>query len=189
MSIPEANESNGQSDGAAMPKRPVSSSLVARSMKLMGNIMSEGDIVIEGAVQGEIRGVNVVIRPDASVDGPVIADRVTIEGYMNGTVTAGHIHLGNSARVNGDLFSENIEIIKGAILLGRINPKQSSSSGLVATQARSRVLLSPPAPALPLLNPPTSATSEVLQLAQPAEMKGHVRSNLQRRLAALAYIR
>jgi cytoskeletal protein CcmA (bactofilin family) len=189
MPHPEVTENGSHSDDSIGPERPVPASVVSRGMTVTGNVMSQGDINIEGIVRGEVRGLHVWIRADGSVEGAIIANRVTIEGYMNGSVTADDIDLCHSARVDGDLYSEHLKIIKGARVLGRINPNQLSSSGLVATQTRSRVILSPPAPALPLLNPPTSTVNEEPQLAKPAVVKDQVRSNLQRRLAALAHIR
>jgi cytoskeletal protein CcmA (bactofilin family) len=185
----EITENDSHGDDINGPEQSVPASVVSRGMTLTGNVMSQGVIKIEGTIRGEVRASHVWIRPDGSVEGAIIANRATVEGYMNGSVTANHIHLGDSARVDGDLCSENLKIIKGAKLLGRINPKQSSSSGLVATQTRSRSILSLPTPALPLLKPPTSIANGKLQLAEPAVMKDQVRLNLQRRLAALAYIR
>jgi cytoskeletal protein CcmA (bactofilin family) len=190
MSSTEFSENICDRDAGDLNTRLAAASRVARGMTLTGNITSQGDIVIDGTMRGEIRGLNVLIGKDASVDGPITADRVTIEGYVCGQVVADHIHLASSARVNGDLSSKNLTIIKGAVFLGRINPERSTLTRLAASQVQSAVPLSlAPPPAMPLVMPPVNVATERAQLAEPGVRTGQIRSNLQRRLADLAYIR
>ena len=189
MSEPEVTQNGSCTDDNIGPERPVPTSVVSRGMTVTGNATSQGDIKIDGIVRGEVRGMHVWIGADGLVEGAIIANRVTIEGYMNGLVTADHIDLCQSARVDGDLCSEHLKITKGAKLLGRINPRQSSSSGLVATQIRSRVILSPPALALPLMNPAQSLASGQPQISEQAVTQDQVRAEVKRRLAALSHVR
>lgn len=106
--------------------RPTATVLL-KGTTVHGNIISTDNVMVDGTLHGEVRGLHVWIGRDASVEGAVVAERVTVEGTIRGPVFAEHIHLGAASRVSGDLCSDNISMDKGAMLSGRVWPSQPSS--------------------------------------------------------------
>ncbi len=138
-----APEGPGNEGAKIAAERPMAANVVLKGTALHGNIASPDNIMVDGSIHGEVRGLHVWIGRDASVEGAIVADRVTVEGAMRGPIFAGHIYLGAASRVNGDLCSDNITIDKGAILSGRVWPSQSSSQGYPRPERLSRAYSSP----------------------------------------------
>lgn len=124
-------------------ERRTAANVVLKGTAVHGNITSPEDVMVDGIIHGEVRGLHVWIGPDAWVEGTVVADRVTVEGNMRGPIFAVHVHLGAASRVNGDLCSDNITIDKGAILSGRVWPSQSPSHGYPRLERPLRAYSSP----------------------------------------------
>jgi cytoskeletal protein CcmA (bactofilin family) len=88
-----------------------------------GRIHGEGDLVIEGQVEGEValRGDLTVAEGAELTSKTVEAQSVTIAGALEGDVNAsGPVRLGSSARVRGDLRGSTVSIDEGARFSGRL---------------------------------------------------------------------
>ena len=102
-------------------------SLFSADLHLVGNITTEGEIHIDGIVDGEIRGRIVLIGESANIKGEIIADQLTIHGTISGQIKARSVNLAKTARVTGDILHEDLSIQTGAYLEGhcrRINHKK-----------------------------------------------------------------
>ena len=89
-------------------------SIISASLHVVGNLVSEGDIQIDGAVDGDIRTTIVTVGQSAEVKGEIVAESVTIHGRVEGTVRARTVILGKSARVEGDIYQETLAVEAGA---------------------------------------------------------------------------
>lgn len=85
-----------------------------------GNLLSEGDVRIEGTVRGAVRARCCIIAESGVVEGEVNADEVIVHGRVTGPLIARHVHLQPGARVEGDVTSETIAIETGARLSGAV---------------------------------------------------------------------
>jgi cytoskeletal protein CcmA (bactofilin family) len=110
-------------------------SIISASLHVVGNLVSEGDIQIDGAVDGDIRTTIVTIGNSAEVKGEVVAESVTVHGRVEGTIRARTVILGKTARIDGDIYQETLAIEAGAHFEGNCR-KLSKQQPAVATGPR-----------------------------------------------------
>jgi cytoskeletal protein CcmA (bactofilin family) len=93
-------------------------SIIGGNVLINGNLTSASEIIVEGQVEGDIRGVNVTIGDNAIVKGAIIADRVSVHGQIYGTIRAQHIALGPNSHVEATIVQETLAIEVGAYFQG-----------------------------------------------------------------------
>jgi cytoskeletal protein CcmA (bactofilin family) len=96
---------------------------IGSGARVRGRIHGEGDLVIEGHVEGEValRGDLTVAEGAELTSKTVEAQSVTIAGSLEGDVHAsGPVRLGSSARVRGDLRGTTVSIDEGARFSGHL---------------------------------------------------------------------
>ena len=90
---------------------------------MRGRIQGDGDLVIEGYVEGSvtIRG-DLTVAEGATVSAETVsAVAVTIAGTLEGNLSAtGVVRLASSARVRGDVEGNAVTIDDGARFTGRL---------------------------------------------------------------------
>lgn len=93
-------------------------SIISASLRIVGNLVSAGDVQIDGIVDGDVKSRVLTISQGAAVNGAIEADNVYIQGEVNGQITAENVVLGSSARVVGDVVHSNLVVESGAFLEG-----------------------------------------------------------------------
>jgi cytoskeletal protein CcmA (bactofilin family) len=97
---------------------------IGSSARIRGRVHGEGDLVIEGHLEGElaIRG-DLTIAQGASVTSETVeAHAVTIAGAFEGDVSAsGPVRVATGARVRGNLRGTAVSIEDGARYSGRLD--------------------------------------------------------------------
>lgn len=95
--------------------------VVGTSVKLKGNLRSDGDITVDGSVNGEIKTKGTVnIGPNAHIMANVNAKNVNISGTVQGNVVAGEkLSISESGRVYGDVSASILAISAGAVFTGK----------------------------------------------------------------------
>ncbi len=121
---------------SASPNKSTVPSIISSSLHVVGNLVSEGDIQIDGAVDGDIRTTIVTIGQSAEVKGEVVAESVTVHGRIEGTIRARTVILGKTARIDGDIFQETLAIEAGAHFEG--NCRKLSKAGQPAAASGPR---------------------------------------------------
>jgi len=81
--------------------------------------MSNGDIHLDGQVQGDIHCVSLVLGENSQLEGSAIAEEVVIRGHLIGSVRALRVSLQSTSHVEGDLFYESLAIEQGAYFEGK----------------------------------------------------------------------
>jgi len=81
--------------------------------------MSNGDIHLDGQVQGDIHCVSLVLGESSQLEGSAIAEEVVIRGHLIGSVRALRVSLQSTSHVEGDLFYESLAIEQGAYFEGK----------------------------------------------------------------------
>ena len=94
-------------------------SVISADMNVLGNIVSEGILDIDGRIEGNVRCHTVSVRPNGRVRGDVTADTVMIHGEVHGLVKARSVLLYATARVNGTIMHESLTIEDGAFVDGK----------------------------------------------------------------------
>ena len=99
----------------------VAETIVGTSVTLKGNMKSDGDITVDGNVNGEIKTKGMVsIGPNANVIANVKAKKVTVAGIVQGNIEAiERLTITETGRVYGDIVANLLSISAGAIFTGK----------------------------------------------------------------------
>ena len=106
------------SDNAS--RKSMELSVVASNMNVLGNIVSDGILDIDGQVDGNVRGHSVTVRPDGRIRGDLVATEVFIHGTVDGLIKAENVTLFATAHVRGTIMHESITIEDGAKVDGKL---------------------------------------------------------------------
>jgi len=133
--LQQAQQGRARSTGkSAMP------SIVSDGLHVTGNMISEGDVQIDGTIEGDVKGRNLTVGVSGSVVGKVIADDVTINGSVTGEIHARAVTITRSAKVQGDITHDIVSIEAGAEFEGRCKRSESGASQKLApTQSAKNV--------------------------------------------------
>jgi cytoskeletal protein CcmA (bactofilin family) len=95
--------------------------VVGTSVKLKGNLKSDGDVFVDGVVTGEIKTKgSVIIGPNANIIAGIKAKNISIAGAVQGNVDAAEkLEITDSGRVIGDIAANVLSIAPGAIFTGK----------------------------------------------------------------------
>ena len=96
-------------------------SVIDAWLTMKGNLESEGDIQVDGKVQGHIRCMQLIVGKDATIDGDVVAAEVVVRGRVKGVIRANRVKLQETACVESEIFFEkSLGIEDGASFEGQI---------------------------------------------------------------------
>jgi cytoskeletal protein CcmA (bactofilin family) len=94
-------------------------SLVDAWLTITGNLQSEGEVQVDGRVEGDIRCAHLVVGKDATIIGNIVAEEVVVRGKVTGTIRANRVILQDSARVESEIFHKKLAIEEGAVFDGQ----------------------------------------------------------------------
>lgn len=97
-------------------------STLGRGARVRGRISGDGDLRVEGHVEGDVRvSGQLALEEGASIAGDVEASAVVISGSLTGDVVSrGAVTVRATANVNGDLGGAEVSLEEGASFHGRI---------------------------------------------------------------------
>ena len=97
-------------------------SVISNDLKIIGQglkIISRGTLQVDGEVEGDVGGAEIIIGEQGKVTGTVAAERVIVRGRISGVIRARTVALQASARVEGDIHHMSLAIEQGAEFDGR----------------------------------------------------------------------
>jgi len=96
-------------------------SVIGPSVKIKGNFGGEGDIVIQGTVEGSLKSSNTIFVNDgARVMAGINAKNAVIRGEAEGNIQVDeHLEIGEASKIKGDVSCSRISIAKGAVFNGK----------------------------------------------------------------------
>ncbi|HYB96734.1 MAG TPA: polymer-forming cytoskeletal protein [Vicinamibacterales bacterium] len=100
------------------------SAWIGGSVLVRGDVVSKGDLQIDGQVQGtiEIGDHNLTIGNTATVVANLVARTVTISGKVHGSVIgSAKVELKSTAEVLGDVTAPTFVMEDGAALSGKVD--------------------------------------------------------------------
>ena len=108
-------------------RRPASAedgtkSVIGNDLKIIGQglkIISQGTLQVDGEVEGDVRGSEVIIGEKGRVTGTVAAERVIVRGQIAGVIRGVTVALQASSQVEGDIHHMSLAIEQGAEFDGR----------------------------------------------------------------------
>ena len=118
---PEATTSTSS---PSEPKRSTSQggvpSIISADLRITGNLKSDGDIQVDGYVEGDIDSATLTVGEGANVKGHISCETVRICGTIDGAVKAKSVVMAKTARVIGDIIHDSLAIEAGAFIEGNI---------------------------------------------------------------------
>lgn len=110
-------------------------SIISASLRIVGNLVSDGDIQVDGTVDGDVQSRSLTISQGASINGGIAADSVRVDGAVNGHIRASNVMLGPTARVLGDIVHNSLVIEAGAFLEGHCRRMETEPVAIAAPVA------------------------------------------------------
>ena len=114
LNVPQRRPASGAEAG---PK-----SVIGNDLKIIGQglkIISQGTLQVDGEVEGDVGGSEVIIGEKGRVTGTVAAERVIVRGQISGVIRGVTVTLQASSKVEGDIHHMSLAIEQGAEFDGR----------------------------------------------------------------------
>ena len=119
-SPPAAAKSSDAPSGSFQAKPKASPSLLSSDLTIKGNVITSGDIQIEGTIEGDVRAHLLTVGESAKIKGEISADDVVVNGHVVGRLRGLKVRLTSTAKVEGDIVHKNIAIESGAHFEGSV---------------------------------------------------------------------
>ncbi len=117
--------------------------VIAASVRVEGDFVSQGNVRIEGAVSGSISTeADLFVGERAEITADVSAKNGMIAGEMRGNLkVTERLELGATARVYGDIQAKVLAVSPGAVMNGKvmIGENVAAQSGEQADKARPKL--------------------------------------------------
>jgi len=110
-------------------------SIISADLRITGNLKSDGDIQVDGHVEGDIDSATLTVGEGAHVKGHISCESVRVCGTVDGAVKAKSVVMAKTARVIGDIIHDSLAIEAGAFIEGNI--KRLEGAGRTGTVASS----------------------------------------------------
>ena len=119
--------------------------IVGAGARLEGNVVSAGNLRIDGQVKGQINAEgDVALSPQSQVEADIRAQNVSIAGRFKGSINVkGKAHLARGGRIDGDITSKTLVVEEGGVFHGQSimdgpsQPEAARSQGAQAPPEKS----------------------------------------------------
>jgi len=115
-------------------------SIIGEDLTITGNIISKGEVQVEGDVQGDVFCANLTIGDHGRITGAIVAEEVTVHGRISGTINALSVTLESNSHVEGDICHQALKLEHGGFFEGqsrRSDDPLSQASSNIDTLRRS----------------------------------------------------
>jgi cytoskeletal protein CcmA (bactofilin family) len=114
---------------AEPPKRPASSpragpSIISADVKMTGSITSQGELDINGVIEGDVKASALTIGETGAVKGECVAESVVVRGTVEGRIRGRKVQLCTGAKVRGDIYHASLAIEPNALFEGAVKHAQ-----------------------------------------------------------------
>ena len=107
-----------------------SQSQIGADLTIIGNLVSKGEVHIDGEVQGDLHAANIVVGESARITGGIVADEVIVRGTVMGSIRGKRVVLQSSSKVEGDIFHNQLAIEQGAFFEGKSRRMDDPTAGV-----------------------------------------------------------
>jgi cytoskeletal protein CcmA (bactofilin family) len=113
-------------------QRPASGSVsqISADLTIIGNLISQGEVQVDGEVQGDLHATVILVGENARVTGNVVATEVTVRGTVLGSVRGNRVLLQSTSKVEGDVFHQQLGIEQGAFFEGKSRRVENPTAGV-----------------------------------------------------------
>ena len=98
--------------------RDAAPSILSVDLKITGDVVGGGELVVAGTVHGDIVAKKITIAEGGSVTGAVEADTAMVAGTLTGQLKASAVALASTAKVVADITHVSLMIESGAVFEG-----------------------------------------------------------------------
>lgn len=97
--------------------------VIGSSVKVDGNFVGSGDIVVDGHVSGTLKtSKNLRVGEQAIIKADVEAANIIVAGEIRGHVSCGgRIEIMTTGKIFGNVDTQTIAVAHGAVLHGKVN--------------------------------------------------------------------
>ncbi len=123
-------KTNGEDEYNDRDDQAMDDTVIGKSIKIEGDLVSNGSITVEGEVVGSVKtDLNLRVGEKAKVKATVQANEAYIAGTVDGNVKVfGKLELSSTAVINGDIEASVLQIDAGAIFNGKCSMTENSNN-------------------------------------------------------------
>jgi len=110
-------------------------SIISADVKMVGKIVSQGELDINGQIDGDVRASALTVGETGAIKGEVVAESVVVRGTVEGRIRARKVQLCTGAKVRGDIFHASLAIEPNAIFEGAVKHAQDPMAETPAAPA------------------------------------------------------
>jgi cytoskeletal protein CcmA (bactofilin family) len=105
-------------------------SQISADLTIIGNLISQGEVQIDGEVQGDVHAATILVGENARITGGLVAEEVVVRGAVMGSVRGKRVLLQSSSKVEGDVFHQQLGIEQGAFFEGKSRRVEDPTAGV-----------------------------------------------------------
>jgi len=103
-------------------------SIIGDDLTITGNIISKGEVQIEGDVQGDVFCATLIIGDRGRVTGGLVAEALTVHGRISGSINALSVTLESNCHVEGDISYKMLKLEHGSYFEGQARRSENPLS-------------------------------------------------------------
>ncbi len=107
-------------EGARAAARNSVPSLISKDMRITGDLISDGDIQLDGEIDGNVKTQMLTVGEGAHIRGEIRADSVRICGSVTGKIDARLVEIMKTAKVIAEVVHKDLSIELGAFVTGNL---------------------------------------------------------------------
>lgn len=100
-------------------RRSAAPSIIAADLHIVGNVSTEGELIVDGRIDGDIQSRAVTITDSGHVVGHIDTGEIVIQGIVSGSVKARKVRLAAGCKVIADITHGALLIEEGASFEGQ----------------------------------------------------------------------
>ena len=112
-------------------------SVIGPDLTILGNLVSKGEVHVEGEVQGDMHASHIMVGDKAKVTGSIIAEEVVVRGHVMGSIRGRRVILQSSSHVDGDIYHQTLAIEQGAFFEGKSRRTEDPTAGITRPEVSS----------------------------------------------------
>jgi len=114
------------------PLKTVETTIISAGSKLEGSIATEGTLIVDGSVTGNIKCDSLEILQDGNLEAKVEAENVSVAGCFEGEmICSGKLTVFSKGKVIGDVSYGTLSIESGGALDGSVSKSNSDSTPIL----------------------------------------------------------
>jgi len=133
-----APRNGGGSDGGVAAQN-LAIAVIGSGITIHGNVEAEVDLQIDGRVNGDVRCGTLLLSEAGMVQGNVIAERVRLNGQIDGGLDATDVAIEAGARIKGEVTYSRLRIANGGIIEGTLAHRPLEQGAEETPRAQPRV--------------------------------------------------